>query len=73
LRRGESTIPIRLLHVPTVFKTAPAYHTGYPSLYGNLFNCFSKVYPDTTLWIFRCDLTSVYLHEIKFIETHSVV
>ena len=28
------------------FKTAPAYHAGYTSLYGNLINCFSKVFPE---------------------------
>ena len=32
-----------------VFKTTLVYHTSYLSLYGNLFNCFSKVYPETTL------------------------
>lgn len=38
------------------------------------FNCFSKVYPETTLWIFGCDPTSVFVYwmslKTKFLQEY---
>ena len=61
--RLAETVRVELTHHVLgdywLFSKQLPYQLGLCFLYGNLFNYFSKVYPETTLWIFRCDLTSV--------------
>ena len=68
-RRGESTIPIRLLHEPTVFKTAPVYHTGYPSLMEDslLLPYWNACKPDTHY----CDAFNFNLGISRSVSTRS--
>ena len=64
--RGIRT-PTPLFTITSGFQDRCLTNQAYASLYGNLFNYFSKVYPETTLWIFRCDLTSyLYFKQIQY-------